>query len=112
MSQGDVFYQLEADIKPYKEMLRKATMAVLDENVSKYPIVVAARESIELGIPLVQNDAPHVNLNVSTLEEFATKGIIEAARIDRFREVFKDPEAFLCLFLIAPPSATFVFIPR
>lgn len=112
MSSEKVFYQLEEDINPYKKMLGQAVTTILDEDVSKYPIIVAARESIQIGLPLVEQPAPLVNLHASTLEEFSTKGLIDAARIDRFREVFKDPTQFLCIFLIAPPEGTFVFIPR
>ena len=112
MGTDHIYYQLQEDIKPYKSMLGKATTTILDEDVSKYPIVVAARETLQLGIPLIEQQAPNVNLHASTLEEFATKGLIEAARIDRFREIYKDPTAFLCVFLIAPPDGTFVFIPR
>jgi len=112
MGTEQVYYQLQEDITPYKKMLGKATSTIVDEDVSKYPIIVAAREALQLGIPLIEQNAPLVNLHASTLEEFATKGLIEAARIDRFREVYKDPGEFLCVFLIAPPDGTFVFIPR
>ena len=93
-------------------MLSQAVDTILDEDVSKYPIVVAAKEAIQIGIPLIEQAAPAVNLHASTLEEFATKKLVEPARIDRFREVYKDPTQYLCVFLIAPPDATFVFIPR
>ncbi|NNE28978.1 MAG: hypothetical protein HKN16_05055 [Saprospiraceae bacterium] len=112
MNTEELFFQLQDDLAPYKNMLSQAVETILNEDVSKYPIIVAAREAIELGIPLVEAPAPAVNLHASTLEEFVTKGLVEASRVDRFREVFKDPEAFVCVFLIAPPSATFVFLPR
>ncbi len=112
MSTDTVYYQLQSDLNPYMRMLGEAVDTVTIEDVSKYPIIVAARESLQIGIPLVEQPAPAVNLHVSSLEEFSTKGLIEAARIDRFREVYKDTSQFLCVFLIAPPDGTFVFLPR
>lgn len=112
MSEGTTFYQLQEDLEPYQQMLGQAIETIMAEGVSKYPIIVAARESIEIGIPLVEQPAPEVNLHASTLEEFVTKRLIESARVDRFREVYKPAGQFICIFLIAPPDATFIFLPR
>lgn len=112
MSEGTLFYELQEDLKPYLKLMGQATDTILSEDVSKYPIIVAARESIEIGIPLLEQPAPEVNLHASTLEEFVTKRLIQSARVDRFREVYKNPGDYLCVFLIAPPEGTFIFIPR
>lgn len=112
MSEGTIYYQLQEDLEPYRQMMGQAVETILVEDVSKYPIIVVARESIEIGIPLVERPAPGVNLHASTLEEFVTKQLIQTARVDRFIEVFKPPAEYICVFLIAPPDATFIFLPR
>jgi len=66
MAEGKVFYQLQEDLEPYAQLLGQAVETILTEDVSKYPIIVAARESIEIGIPLIEQPAPGVNLHAST----------------------------------------------
>lgn len=112
MSTEAVFLQLKDDLRPFRNMMGQAIDTIMSEDVSKYPIIVAARESIQIGIPLIEQPAPALNLHASTLEEFVTKNLVENARVDRFKEVYKNPEEFVCVFLIAPPDATFVFLPR
>jgi hypothetical protein len=33
-------------------------------------------------------------------------------RIDHFRSIFKDPDAFFCLFTLSDLGAQFIFLPR
>ena len=95
-------------------MFSKASDAVLDQEISKYPIFAVHQGDLVLGIPLVDKDkmAGNWSINVSTLEEFVAKQIIETARLDNFKEVFKDPQHYLCLFVLSEAGANFVFLPR
>ena len=52
------------------------------------------------------------SVNASSLEEFVTKQLVLADKVDDFKSVYKDPTAFLCLFIVDKSGATFVFIPR
>ncbi len=108
------YLELEEQLAPHLELMRKAAETVLDQDVSSYPIFVIHREGgIQLGIPLVvhseEKDIPW-SINISTLEEFTTKKIIDIARIDRFQQVYKDPRDHFCLFLLKKEEANFVFL--
>ena len=52
------------------------------------------------------------SIHISTLEEFSTKQIILADKIENFKQVYKNPSEQLCLFVLSDLGATFVFIPR
>jgi len=108
------YFELEEELKPHFDMMKKAAETVLDQEVSKYPIFVVHRtEGIQLGIPLVahsdENNIPW-SINISTLEEFTAKKVIDIARVDRFQQVYKDPMEHFCLFLLKNEEANFVFL--
>ncbi len=104
---------LEQELTAYKPFLAKTSDAILDQDVSQYPIFVIHRQGIQVGIPL---DTEQIRgdwlVNASSLEEFVTKQLIEADKVDAFKSVYKDPKNFLCLFVVVDQGATFVFIPR
>lgn len=114
MTKEKNYEQLEKAIAPYREILGKASDTVLEQEISSYPIFVLHKKEMELGIPLKNeiNTPGDWLVNLSTLEEFSTKQIIEASRVNRFTQVYKNPEEYLCLFVIDEFGANFVFLPR
>ena len=100
------------ELKPLLPMLGKAADAILDQEVSKYPIFIIAKNDVAIGLPLIERAPPHWSVNSTNLEEFATKGLIEPEKVEDFREVYKDPQENLCLFVIDEEKATFIFMPR
>ena len=83
------------------------------QEVSKYPIFVIHQHEVEIGIPLAENlEYGTWNVHASSLEEFVCKQIIQEEKVDSFREVFKDPLAYFCLFVLSELGANFIFLPR
>ncbi len=106
--------ELKSELKPHFDVMKKAAQTVLDQEVSSYPIfVVFKAEAIQLGIPLIaateENNLPW-SINISTLEEFTAKKVIDITRVDRFQRVYKDPTEHFCLFLLKNEEANFVFL--
>ena len=115
MNAEATYNQLQTELKPYFKLLGDAAETILDQDISKYPIFVVHKfEELELGIPLLQRAEPQIGWSVqaSTLEELATKRLIEMSKVDHFREVYKDPREYLCLFVLMDGGANFVFLPR
>ncbi|MBR9919658.1 MAG: hypothetical protein GYB31_02400 [Bacteroidetes bacterium] len=114
MSDRMKFKMLEGELLPYVKVLGKAADTVLDQDVSEYPIFVAHQHTVDIGLPLVDREKTKGNwsLNVSTLEEFVTKQIIEPDKIEGFKGVYKDPTEYVCLFVLSELGATFIFLPR
>ena len=105
---------LEGELLPYVKLLGKFADTILNQDVSEYPIFVAHQHTMEIGLPLIDREQTEGNwsLNASTLEEFAAKQVIEAEKVDEFKAVYKDPEEFVCLFVLSELGATFIFLPR
>ena len=91
--------------------MAKASEAIIDQEVTKYPIFVLHQHDFEVGIPLTPEESIW-KVHASSLEEFVSKQIIEPKKIDSFRTIYKKPEEFFCIFVISEIGAKFIFIPR
>ncbi len=108
------FLQLEKELKPYHGVLCKAADAILEKEVSKYPILIVHQQQIELGVPIVIREEVKGNwsVNASTLEEFTMKQLITPEKLEDFQGIYKDPESHLCLFVVSELGVQFIFINR
>jgi hypothetical protein len=107
------FLKLEQEIIPYKKILAQASDVILNENVSKYPIFIVHQQEIEMGVLLVEAGQNFKwTINASTLEEFVSKEIVFMEKVQDFISTFKDPDLFICLFVLSELGAQFIFIPR
>jgi len=95
-----------------EKLISKASAAILEQEISDYPIFVAHTDPLELGIPLMAPTADTWGIRGSTLEEFAARKLVDLEKIDSFKEVYKPVDKFYCLFIIQENMATFAFIPR
>ncbi len=97
-----------------KNLLGEAAETIQNENVSNYPIFVTHKQHLEIGIPFAENLGRNAewSVNASTLEEFVAKKIIDVAKVDEFKKVFKPVEGHVCLFVLSELGATFIFLAR
>jgi len=51
------------------------------------------------------------SIQASSLEEFVDRGIIKEDRKEYFERNFKSANDFMCLFVVVPDGANFVFYP-
>jgi hypothetical protein len=112
---GDIekFLSLEQQLQPYKKILGQASDVILDEGVSKYPIFIVHQQVLEMGILLIEAGSKFTwSVNASTLEEFVTKELIFMDKVQDFIFTYKNPEEYLCLFVLSELGAQFIFIPR
>lgn len=106
--------EIERLLKRYRSTLAEAAETVRTEDVSHYPIFVAAKTDIDLGIPLLLRGALPEDwaVNASTLEEFHAKRVIDVEKIDDFRTLYRKHNEDICVFVfLTDGSAKFVFIP-
>ena len=110
----EYFLTLREEIKPYLELIGKASDKIREEKVSKYPVFVISQEEISMGIKLVKKGGRSGKWNVfaSTLEEFVSKNLIHENRAQNFIETYKDPETYICIFSLSELGAKFLFLPR
>lgn len=102
------------EIEPYMPMMKQASDTVVDQDVSKYPIFVFHQQEVAIGLNVVDRKKVLGNwsVNVSTLEEFVSKRLIEEEHVEDFKTKYVDASKTYCLFVLSEMGAEFVFFPR
>ena len=106
--------EIERLLKRYRSTLAEAAETVRTEDISNYPIFVASKEDIDLGVLLLLRGTLPDDwaVNASTLEEFHAKRVIDVEKIDDFRTLYRKHNEDICVFVfLNDGTAKFVFIP-
>ncbi|MEO6520394.1 MAG: hypothetical protein ABIN91_01845 [Mucilaginibacter sp.] len=104
---------LERDLKIYNESIKDVAITIMMEGMSSYPIFVAHQHEVKLGEVILDRNELNTDwtINASTLEEFIEAGVIKAELKDRFLRTYKKPEDVMCVFVVVPEGANFVYYP-
>ena len=105
--------ELQSDLKKYEPMLQHASQAIIEQNVSNYPIFVVHKHQANIGISLLDRETSgtYWSINASTLEEFVTKQVINGSKSENFKEIYKNPREYFCIFILDLDIRQFVFSP-
>jgi hypothetical protein len=104
---------LQRDLKVFSESIREVAVEIMVEGLSKYPIFIAHQHEIKLGEVILDRNELNSEWSVhaSTLEEFLERGVIKEELKKRFIDTYKNPKDFMCVFVVVPEGANFVFVP-
>jgi hypothetical protein len=104
---------LERDLKFFNDSIREVATEIMVEGLSNYPIFVAHQHELQLGeVILDRHDLDSTwSIHASTLEEFLDRGVIKKELRERFVDTYKNPNKFICVFVVTPEGANFVFVP-
>lgn len=104
---------LETDLKLYNDSIKEVAVDIIVEAISVYPIFVAYQHEVSIGELILDKNELNANwsINASTLEEFVERGVILADKKDAFIKNYKKAHEFMCVFVVVPEGANFVFFP-
>ncbi len=104
---------LEKDLAFYAESMKEVALEILMEGISTTPIFIAHQHQVSIGELILNREELNTQwtVNASTLEEFVEKGIIHPDRKAHFLKNYKKPDQFMCVFVIVPEGANFVYYP-
>jgi hypothetical protein len=110
---GKYLGTITSDFVKVSETLKEASYQVRKRGISQYPIFPIAKVDTAIGSLLIgKNEADTSwNYNISLLEEFTQRQLVEEDKVEEFIAAYKDPEEFCCLFVIDMEFTNFVFIP-
>lgn len=113
MSKAEKFLQLQEELMVYQKLMSDASAVILDQEVTKYPVFVAHQQEVEIGIPIAERGkvAGNWSIHASSLEEFVSKNIVFPEKIEDFKKTYKDPEMYLCIFILSELGAQFIYLP-
>jgi len=104
---------LKVDLDFYAESIKEIAVEIMAEGLSAYPIFIAHQHEVSMGELILDKNELGTSWSVhaSTLEEFVERGIVKEDRKVRFMKHYKKPEDFMCVFVVVPEGANFVFYP-
>lgn len=104
---------LQKDLDFYSASIREVAVDIIAEGLSAHPIFIAHQHEVALGELILDHNelGTSWSIHASTLEEFVERGVIKEDRKQRFIKQYKKPEDYMCLFVIVPAGANFVFYP-
>lgn len=104
---------LEKDLELYTESIKEIAGEIIAEGISQYPIFVAHQHTVSIGEMILNKDELNTNwtIQASMMEEFIEKGIIKPELQELFLKSYKKPQEFMCVFVIVPEGANFIYYP-
>lgn len=104
---------LEKDLTFYAESMKEVAVEIMVEGISSYPIFIAHQHQVNIGELILNKEELNTNWSIqaSTLEEFVQKGVIHPDKKEHFLKSYKKPDAHMCVFVVVPEGANFVYFP-
>lgn len=104
---------LEKDLELYADSIKEVAVEIMVEGISANPIFVAHQHTVSIGEVILERAELNTEwtIQASTLEEFIEKGIINPEKKALFLKNYKRPEDFMCVFVIVPEGANFIYYP-
>ncbi len=111
---AEKFIQLQEELMAYRKAMNSALDIILEREITEYPIFIAHQDTFDAGIPIIKRHEVNGNwnINVSTLEEFIQKKIIQPNKVNAFKAAFKSPQDYICFFVLSELGAQFIYLPR
>lgn len=111
---GRFMGRISSDFIRVADQLREASYQIRSRGFSPYPIFPVSLQEIPLGKLLVAAGELYGNswyYYATYVDEFVQRKLIDENRLEAFREAYKDPDEYCCLFVVDRDVTGFVFIP-
>lgn len=110
---GKYLGTISSDFVKVADALKEASYQIRKRGISEYPVFPICKDSQPIGqiiLPQYQVNTEW-NYYASFLDEFIQRGIIDTEKQADFKDAYKEPDEFCCLFVIDKDFTNFVFIP-
>lgn len=104
---------LEKDLTFYADSIKEVAVEIMVEGISTCPIFIAHQHEVSIGEIILNRAELNTDwtIQASTLEEFIQKGIVHPDKKEQFLKTYKKPENYMCVFVVVPEGANFVYYP-
>ena len=95
------------------DSIKEASYQIRKEGFSDFPIFPIAKVKIPIGELLFEKEIFKTEWNyyASFLDEFVQRNMISTDGVDTFKNAYKNPDEFCCLFVVDENFTNFLFIP-
>jgi len=95
------------------DILKEAAYQLKARKISEFPIFPISKVDLPIGQLLLPKEQKNTawNYNFSFLDEFIQRGLVDKDKEEEFKQFYKDPEEFCCLFVVDEEFTKFMYIP-
>ncbi len=110
---GKYLGTISQDFVKISDTLKEASYQIRKRGFSEYPIFPVCKTAQPVGQLLIDTKTNDTlwNYSASFLDEFVQRELVMKNKEDAFKEIYKDPDEFCCLFIIDEEFTNFLFIP-
>lgn len=117
---GKFLGTITTDFARVAEVIKEASYAIRTREISAYPIFPICKTEQPLGALLIDKAAQRPDVEegerqwhfyMSFLDEFVQRGLVPEEGLEAFKEAYRQPDEYCCLFVIDPELTHFVFVP-
>ena len=105
---------ISTDFALVSEFLKETAYQIRTRGFSENPIFVVSQNFLQLGSKLIGKGEMNENqwtYNASFIEEFLQRQIVGEEALESFKENYKNPDEFCCLFVLDGDFANFIYMP-
>lgn len=111
---GRYLGSITEDFVKVSELIQEASHQIRQRGFSSYPVFVVSPEKPAIGTLLIAANEMDNNVHfyaASMLEEFTQREIIGEDGEELFKQTYKDPSEFACIFMVDTNFTRFIFVP-
>lgn len=110
---GKYLGTITKDFVVVSETLKEASYQIRKRGFSDYPIFPICKEELPVGQLLIgkMELATHWNYYTTYIDEFIQRKLIDKDKVEDFKQAYKNPDEFCCLFVVDQDFTKFIFIP-
>lgn len=110
---GKYLGTISQDFVKISDTLKEASYQIRKRGFSEYPIFPVCKIEQPVGQLLIDTKTNDTlwNYSASFLDEFVQRELVTKDKEDAFKEIYKDPDEFCCLFIVDEDFTNFLFIP-
>ncbi|HEY8400866.1 MAG TPA: hypothetical protein VIK89_06370 [Cytophagaceae bacterium] len=110
---GKYLGTITKDFAVVADILKEGSYQMRVRGISDHPIFPISKVDLPIGKLLIGKHELKLNwnYNASFLDEFVQRKIISEEGIEAFKQAYKDPDEFCCLFVVDQNFTKFLFVP-
>ncbi len=110
---GKYLGTITRDFVVIAETLKEASYQIRKQGFSNFPIFPISKAAISMGQLLLAKEDLGLEWNyyATYLDDFVQRKLIASESLDFFKETYKEPDEFCCLFVIDEEFTRFMYIP-
>ncbi len=110
---GKYLGTITKDFVNVANVLKEASYQLRMRKISAHPIFALSKEHLPLGKLLIAKEEMNLQWNYyfTYLDDLRGRNVIEEERVEDFKQTYRDPDEYCCLFVVDQDFVNFVYIP-